>query len=120
MDGVWRTPTPVAKLFRSVVELLHHVLRQSLGNLYLTAREVFSFSLSLSLSLAIYGSFPQSLFDHAEAKPLGYFVHAKPKTCQVAELAEHTPPKQNFASSRLHTLFYVVVYFIAKRCAPSN
>lgn len=28
----------------------------------------------LSLSLAIYGSFPQSLFDHAEPKPLGYFV----------------------------------------------
>ena len=35
-----------------------------------------SLSLSLSLSLAIYGSFPQSLFDHAEPKPLGYFVHA--------------------------------------------
>ena len=35
-----------------------------------------SLSLSPSLSLAIYGSFPQSLFDHAEPKPLGYFVHA--------------------------------------------
>jgi len=31
--------------------------------------------LFLSLSLAIYGSFPQFLFDHAEPKPLGYFVH---------------------------------------------
>ena len=53
MDGVWRTPTPVAKLFRLVVELLHHVLRQSLGTLYLTAREVFSLSLSLSLPLSL-------------------------------------------------------------------
>lgn len=35
-----------------------------------------SLSLSPSLSLAIYGSFPQSLFDHAEPKPLGYFVRA--------------------------------------------
>ena len=100
---------------RTIASCFKAITREFISN----SKRGFLF-LSLSLSLAIYGSFPQSLFDHAEAKPLGYFVHAKPKTCQVAELAEHTPPKQNFASSRLHTLFYVVVYFIAKRCAPSN